>query len=238
MTEATRAGRIEGTSRLAIQLTDLTLVDGQQLPIQSQFISRAALRRSAVMREQWRALLLSGQPSAAWPTGEEAPRSAQGQEQPPVLSACCSTRGHATLVYPESVLTFRIEAPVIVATDRAPEAFRYVEPSGLRPAERSSAACLRTDAADSCLRRLWLRTTTCRRITTTARAITLLLGTELSTSTAARAITALGITDIGKAIIADIAGNGGYLSDVANGLNQYRNRSTTCSLRFRKFTTA
>src|SRR6476469_4807709 len=57
-----------------------------------------------------------------------------------------------------------------------------------------------------------------RRITITARAITPPTGDRASTSTGARAITALGITDIGKAIIADIAGNGGYLSDVANGL--------------------
>ncbi|MDQ6698881.1 MAG: hypothetical protein M3Z36_01695, partial [Acidobacteriota bacterium] len=39
--EAHKAGRIEGVSRLGIQLTDLTLVDGQQLPIQSQLISRS-----------------------------------------------------------------------------------------------------------------------------------------------------------------------------------------------------
>jgi len=38
------------------------------------------------------------------------------------------TRGRPTEVYPEMVLTFRIEAPVTVATDRAPQAFRYVEP--------------------------------------------------------------------------------------------------------------
>ena len=39
------------------------------------------------------------------------------------------TRGHATVVYPETLLTFRILSPVIIATDRAPEAFRYAAQS-------------------------------------------------------------------------------------------------------------
>ena len=42
------------------------------------------------------------------------------------------TRGHATIIYPESVLTFRIVAPVTFSTDRAPQAFRYVEPEDYR----------------------------------------------------------------------------------------------------------
>jgi hypothetical protein len=37
------------------------------------------------------------------------------------------TRGHPTVIDPESVLTFQVEAPVTVATDRAPQAFRYAE---------------------------------------------------------------------------------------------------------------
>src|SRR5215471_12497582 len=39
--EAQRAGRVEGVARLGVQLTELTLVDGQQVPIQSQLISRS-----------------------------------------------------------------------------------------------------------------------------------------------------------------------------------------------------
>src|SRR5258707_1960104 len=39
--EAHKAGRVEGTSRLGVQLTELELVDGQQVPIQSQLVSRA-----------------------------------------------------------------------------------------------------------------------------------------------------------------------------------------------------
>ena len=37
---AKKAGRVEGTSRLALQLTGLTLVDGTQANIQSQMVRR------------------------------------------------------------------------------------------------------------------------------------------------------------------------------------------------------
>src|SRR5712692_8218909 len=39
--EARKAGRVEGVSRLGVQLTELTLVDGQQVPIQCGLISRS-----------------------------------------------------------------------------------------------------------------------------------------------------------------------------------------------------
>ena len=39
--EAVKAGRVKGVSRLGLQLTELTLVDGQQVPIQSQLINRS-----------------------------------------------------------------------------------------------------------------------------------------------------------------------------------------------------
>ena len=39
------------------------------------------------------------------------------------------TRGHPSVIAPEQALTFRIEAPVTVSTDRAPQAFRSVQPN-------------------------------------------------------------------------------------------------------------
>jgi len=36
------------------------------------------------------------------------------------------TRGRPTLLYPEQTLTFRVEAPIAVSTEAAPQAFRWV----------------------------------------------------------------------------------------------------------------
>ena len=60
------------------------------------------------------------------PVGERAQRSAQAQARRRESSASCSPRGHPTVIYPESVLTFRIEQPVNFSTERAPQAFQYV----------------------------------------------------------------------------------------------------------------
>ena len=38
------------------------------------------------------------------------------------------TRGQPSVIYPEQVLTFRIEQPETVSTERSPQAFRYVQP--------------------------------------------------------------------------------------------------------------
>jgi hypothetical protein len=46
------------------------------------------------------------------------------------------TRGHPTVIYPESVLTFRIETPIAISTERSPQAFRYVNPGDYTQAAR------------------------------------------------------------------------------------------------------
>ena len=126
--EAQKAGRTTGTSRLGRQLTDLTLVDGQQLPIQSQLITRngnTSQGRDAAAIAGTTGLGAAIGASADWGRG-----AAIGAGAGAVVGivGVLLTRGQPTVVYPETVLTFRIDAPITVATDRAPQAFRYVEP--------------------------------------------------------------------------------------------------------------
>jgi hypothetical protein len=128
VTEAKKAGRVEGTSRLGVQLTQLTLVDGQQLPIQSQMISRngpTSIGRDAAAIGGTTALGAAVGAAAGWGRG-----AAIGAGAGAVVGTLgvLLTRGQPTILYPESVLTFRIEQPVTVATDHAPDAFRYVDP--------------------------------------------------------------------------------------------------------------
>jgi hypothetical protein len=48
------------------------------------------------------------------------------------LAGVLLTRGQPTVIPPEAMLTFRIEAPVTIVTDRAPQAFRYAGPYDYR----------------------------------------------------------------------------------------------------------
>jgi len=126
--EAQKAGRVTGVSRLKLQLTDLTLVDGQQLPIKSQMVTRTGPTsegRDAGAIAGTTALGAVIGAGADW--GRGAAIGAGAGAAAGVIGVLL-TRGAPTVVYPESVLTFRIEAPVTVATDRAPQAFRYVDP--------------------------------------------------------------------------------------------------------------
>jgi hypothetical protein len=128
VTEAKKAGRVEGTSRLGVQLTDLTLVDGTPVPIRSQFISRngpTSVGRDAGAIAGTTALGAAIGAGADWGRG-----AAIGAGAGAVLGTLgvLLTRGHPTVIYPESVLTFRVEQPITISTERAPQAFRYVEP--------------------------------------------------------------------------------------------------------------
>jgi hypothetical protein len=131
--EAVKAGRVQGTSRLGVQLTDLELVDGQQVPFQSQLVSRSggtSIGRDAGAIGGTTAVGAAVGAAAGWGKG-----AAIGAGAGAVLGTIgvLVTRGQATVIYPEQVLTFRVEAPVPISTERSTQAFRYVDPSDYEP---------------------------------------------------------------------------------------------------------
>ena len=100
--EAKKAGRVVGVSHLAVQLTTLTLVDGQQVPVDTELTSfkgptsngrdAAAMASTTVMGAAIGAAADWG-PGAAIGAGAGLLAGAVG-----VLV----TRGHPTVIYPES----------------------------------------------------------------------------------------------------------------------------------------
>ncbi len=125
--EAQRAGRVKGVSRLAVQLTDLSLVDGQQLPIRTQLINRSGpTSEGRDVGTIAGTTVLGAAIGAAADWGRGAAIGAGAGAVAGTIGVLL-TRGHETVIYPESVLTFRIEAPVTISTERAPQAFRWVE---------------------------------------------------------------------------------------------------------------
>jgi hypothetical protein len=128
VTEAVKAGHIEGVARLGVQLTDLTLVDGQQIPIRSSLISRSgptSVGRDVGAIAGTTALGAAVGAAADWGRGAAIGAGAGAAVG---IIGVLVTRGHPSVLYPEQTLTFRIEAPLTIATDHAPQAFRYVEP--------------------------------------------------------------------------------------------------------------
>jgi hypothetical protein len=126
--EAKKAGLVKGVSRLALELTDLTLVDGQQVPIRTQLSGRngpTSVGRDAAGVAGATALGAAIGASADW--GRGAAIGAGAGAIAGTLGVLL-TRGYPTVVTPESLLTFRLDGPVVISTAHAPLAFHYVEP--------------------------------------------------------------------------------------------------------------
>jgi hypothetical protein len=125
--QVVEAQKVDGAGRLAVQLTDLPLVDGQRVPIQTQLIARKGDRfrgsDAGIVAGSTAAGAVIGD-AVGWGTG-----AAIGAGAGALISlGAVLTHGHASVLYPEEVLTFRIQQPVTISTTTAPQAFRYVEP--------------------------------------------------------------------------------------------------------------
>jgi hypothetical protein len=126
--EAQKAGRVAGTSRLGLQLTDLTLVDGQQIPIHSQLVSRngnTSVGRDVGAVAGTTALGAAVGAAADWGRGAAIGAGAGAAVG---IIGVLLTRGEPTIVRPEQLLTFRLEAPITISTEHSLQAFHYIEP--------------------------------------------------------------------------------------------------------------
>jgi hypothetical protein len=134
--ETQKAGRVTGVSRLAVQLTELSLVDGQQIPINTELVS--CVGPTSKGRDVEGVATASGMGAFFGSMADWGRGAAIGAGAGAAAGAIgvLLTRGHETLLDPESVLTFRMEAPATVSLERAPQAFRYVDRDDYdRPAE-------------------------------------------------------------------------------------------------------
>jgi hypothetical protein len=133
--ETKKAGMVSGVSRLGITLTRLTLVDGQNVPVHSQLL----VRRGATSRDRDAAAVvgttgLGAAIGAAADWGQGAAIGAGAGAAAGTLGVLL-TRGHSTVIYPETLLTFQVTVPVTIYTDDAPGAFRAVNPADYAQAE-------------------------------------------------------------------------------------------------------
>jgi len=133
-----KAGRIKGTSSIGLELTDLTLVDGQQIPIRSelfQFSGGTSYGRDAgaIVATSGLGAIIGGAAQGAGAAGIGAAAGAAA-----ATIGVLTTRGKAAVVYPEDTLTFRTLAPIPINTDNSQQAFQPVrqadyETASVRP---------------------------------------------------------------------------------------------------------
>jgi hypothetical protein len=137
VTSANSAGRVKGTSDLAVELTEIVLVNGHQVPIRTQLMKNYGRQShgddaGAIVGGAALGTLIG----AAAGDGKGAAIGAGIGAAAGVIGVL-STRGKATEIYPESVMTFRLGAPLTVSTEKSRQAFLSVSP---RDYERAPAA--------------------------------------------------------------------------------------------------
>jgi len=129
VTEAIKAGRAKGVSHLRLELAELSLVDGRQVPVKTQLVDR---RGDTSVGRDAAAIGTTTAVGAAIGAGAAG---GFGAGMGAIAGAGASTigvlltRGRPTVVYPETTLTFRLDAPVEISTVAAPDAFQPVSQS-------------------------------------------------------------------------------------------------------------
>ncbi len=128
VSEAKKAGRVSGTSRLGVELTSLSLIDGDQVPVHTSLVNRNG--RTSEGRDAVGIGTTTGVGAivGAGAAGGEGAAIGAGAGAAAGIIGVLLTRGKPTYITPEQVLTFRVENPIVISTDRAPQAFRYVGP--------------------------------------------------------------------------------------------------------------
>ena len=139
VTDAVRAGRVKGVSKLQLELSRLTLVDGQLVPVQSTLLNASAGTSNG--RDAAAIGVTTGTGAAIGAAAAGGPGAAIGAGAGFVASVAgvLLTRGKPTIIPPEDTLTFRLENPVTISTVRSNVAFRPVTAQDYAPEKKSAA---------------------------------------------------------------------------------------------------
>jgi hypothetical protein len=128
VTVANKGGVRKGPSELGIELTEISLVDGQQLPIPTQLVdatggSNTGRNVAAVATTTGLGAAIGGAVGAGRGAGIGAATGAAAG-----LIGVLLTPGKPTIIEPESTVTFRLGAPATFDTQGSERAFLPVSP--------------------------------------------------------------------------------------------------------------
>jgi hypothetical protein len=139
VTDAVRAGRVKGVSKLQLELSRMTLVDGQLVPVQTTLLNASAGTSNG--RDAAAIGVTTGTGAAIGAAAAGGPGAAIGAGAGFVASVAgvLLTRGKPTVIPPEDTLTFRLENPVTISTVRSNVAFRPVTAQDYAPEKKVAA---------------------------------------------------------------------------------------------------
>jgi len=129
VTNAQKAGRIKGVSQLGLELTDLTIVDGQQLPILTELWKGSAGTSHGTDATGIATTTGTGTIIGVAADGGAGAGIGAGAGAAAGIAMVLLTRGKPTVLAPETLLSFRLKDPVTMSTARSQQAFLPVGPN-------------------------------------------------------------------------------------------------------------
>jgi len=122
-------GHAGGASQLGVEMPELTLVDGQQLPLQTQLFQTSAGGSNDRNVAAVGGTAGLGAVIGAIAGGGTGAAIGAGLGATAGVIGVMSTKGRPTVIPPETVLSFRLKAPVTISTDKSQFAFQPVTQS-------------------------------------------------------------------------------------------------------------
>jgi hypothetical protein len=121
--QAQKAGRVRGVSSLAIALSDISLVNGRQVQVTSQLVQTSA--GTSKGRDALALATTTGMGAAIGGAIDGGPGAGIGAGVGAAvgIAGVLLTPGRPTVMSPETLLTFRLEAPITINTQRSTVAF-------------------------------------------------------------------------------------------------------------------
>ncbi len=132
---AQKASDGNGVSKLGLEITELTLVDGEQIPVSTEMQQTAPAPRSSYPGATERDVATVGTTTVlgtivgAAVGGRTGTAIGAGLGATAGIAAIMYTRGRPTTVAPETLLTFRLAAPLEIPTEKGAVAFQPVTQS-------------------------------------------------------------------------------------------------------------
>lgn len=122
VSEAQKAGRVKGVSRLGLELTELGVADGRQVQLKTKLMERRGDTSYGRDAAAIGTTTAAGAAIGAAVNGGVGAGVGAGAGLVVSTIGVLFTRGRQTVVYPEQPLTFRLEAPLTI--EGSEEAFR------------------------------------------------------------------------------------------------------------------
>jgi len=133
VTTARKAGRVKGVSQLGLELTDITVADGQQLPVLTELWKGSAGTSHGADAAGIATTTGVGTIIGAAANGGEGAGIGAGAGAVAGIALVLLTRGKPTVIGPETLLTFQLKDPLTANTTNSQQAFQPVRPNDYGP---------------------------------------------------------------------------------------------------------